>query len=87
MGHFSSLICHGFFATALLASGAVQAATVHPHPRAASVRPPDAGASCMDNSRYVSHVAYVPAGPAPSMQCGHLLSTDTMLTVHRWDKT
>ncbi len=48
---------------------------------------PHPGAGCMNNSRLVSHVAYLPVDPAQTLPCGHLLSTDTVLTVHHWDKT
>lgn len=53
----------------------------------AFAQPPAAGAACMNSGRAVSHVAYVPGEPSQTLPCGHLLSTDTVLTVHHWDKT
>ncbi len=53
----------------------------------AFAQPSANGAGCMSNSRLVSHVAYLPAAAAQTLPCGHLLSTDTVLTVHHWDKT
>jgi hypothetical protein len=43
-------------------------------------------AGCLDNSRMLSHTAFVPqAGPPP--RCGKFLSTDTLLSIRRWDQT
>lgn len=37
--------------------------------------------------RLLSHAAYLPTATGGAAQCGHMLSTDTLLHVHRWDKT
>ncbi len=53
----------------------------------AFAQPSDGGTACMNNARLASHVAYLPVDPGQTIPCGHLLSTDTVLTVHHWDKT
>ncbi len=81
-----------------LTSGASAAAPSMPSSeRAAPTQAParnafDAGQtgadqSCMNGSRLLSHAAYVPAGAERAVKCGQLLSTDTLVTVHRWDHT
>ncbi len=80
-------ICRGLLAATLLGVGPALATEGHPAARKAFVQPAPSGAGCMNNSRLVSHVAYLPIKPEQTMQCGHLLSTDTLLTVHHWDRT
>jgi len=57
-----------------------------------------ARAGCLDSTRLLSHAAYVPAETMPPRRgwarilaqprsCGHLLSTDTLLSMHKWDRT
>jgi hypothetical protein len=48
---------------------------------------PAARAGCLDNSRYLSRTAYTPTATSIPPRCGHLLSTDTLLTIRRWDRT
>ncbi len=72
---------------ASLVSGPAMAAGLHAPARKATARPTAPEASCLDSSRLVSHVAYLPVDPERTLRCGHLLSTDTMLTVHHWDRT
>jgi hypothetical protein len=69
------------FCTASLAAG-------KPHPHKAIDQPaPSARAGCLDNSRFFSHTAYVPAASEQTPRCGHLLSTDTLLAVRHWNRT
>ena len=45
-------------------------------------------AACKDGARLLSHAAYMPAADnVPSIRCGQKLSTDTLMTVHRWNQT
>ena len=85
-----NLACNLVIAATVLA-GSANAAQPTPAgqmpTRRAFAQPSAAEAACMNNSRLVSHVAYLPVDPAQTMPCGHLLSTDTVLTVHHWDKT
>ncbi len=48
-------------------------------------RSPAARTGCLDNSRYLSRTAYTPAATSIPPRCGHLLSTDTLLTIRQWD--
>jgi len=73
-------------ALVLLLLGGIAAAKPPAH-RAMDRPSPAARAGCLDNSRYVSHVAYVPAAALHTAPCGHLLSTDTLLAVRHWDRT
>ena len=87
MRNFVTFAARGFLAAALMgALPALAAGNPVPAHRAAA-KPPVPGSACMDNSRYVSHVAYIPSRPDQVMSCGHLLSTDTLLSVRHWDKT
>jgi hypothetical protein len=75
------------FSALLLMSGAAMAAG-KPHPDKAIAQPaPASRAGCLDNSRFFSHIAYVPAAAGQTPSCGHLLSTDTLLAVRRWNRT
>jgi|GEM_PF-2268634 len=80
----------GLAARILLLSGVLMAqaamAAGHPPVRKATVAPPSGGAACM-KSQLLSHAAYVPTAPEAVARCGHLLSTDTMLRVHRFGAT
>jgi len=59
-----------------------------PQPHKAITQPaPPARAGCLDNSRFFSHTAYMPASTDLTPRCGHLLSTDTLLTIRRWNRT
>ena len=69
-----------------LGAGVADAASVRPVHKAVTTRQPQAP-GCMDHSGLMSHVAYLPTVSGSEMRCGRLLSTDTMLTVHRWDRT
>ncbi len=56
------------------------------HPAFETTRGEDA--ACKDGERLLSHAAYVPAADSvPSIHCGQKLSTDTLMTVHRWNQT
>ena len=89
MSQLTSLACSCLLAASVL-TGQATAAQL-PAPRRArtrpSPRPAPADADCIDTTRLVSHVAYLPVGPAQTTACGHLLSTDTVLAVHHWAKT
>ena len=74
-----------FFAATIAAGQPAGAAPAMPAHKAFA-QPPASSAGCM-SKRLVSHVAYLPGDTAQSLPCGHLLSTDTVLTVHHWDKT
>ena len=87
---FTTFACSGLIAASVLGGEAFAAqpqipAQIPAHK--AFAQPPANGAACMHNSRLVSHVAYLPVDPSETLPCGHLLSTDTVLTVHHWDKT
>ncbi len=90
MSTFSLLACTCLFATALATGAAAadtQYATSHvPPARKAFVELPGRDVACM-SGRLVSHVAFSPTELRQMKPCGHLLSTDTVLTVHHWDKT
>ncbi len=87
---FTTLACSCLIAAAVFSG---QASAAQPQIAAqvpahkAFAQPPVDGAACMNNSRLVSHVAYLPVDPSQTLPCGHLLSTDTVLAVHHWDKT
>ena len=90
MFHFTTLMSSCAVAVSLLAGQALAAQPQMPvqaPAQRAFAQPAAPGAVCMNNGRLVSHVAYLPVDPAQTMPCGHLLSTDTVLTVHHWDKT
>ena len=45
-------------------------------------------AACATGARLLSRAAYMPGETAsPSIRCGQPLSTDTLMTVHRWSQT
>ena len=89
MSRFTTTARLWFFAATVVSLPAMAASPVPAHLPAhkAFAQPPAGGTACMNASRMVSHVAYLPADPAETLPCGHLLSTDTVLTVHHWDKT
>ena len=64
-------------------AGAAGGRAVH---KAVTTRQPQTP-GCMDHRSLMSHVAYLPTASGPEMRCGRLLSTDTLLAVHRWDRT
>jgi len=75
-------------ATALILLAGAPTSSARPPSHKAMVQPvPAARAGCLDNSRYVSHVAYAPGAAPLPRRCGHLLSTDTLLAVRHWDRT
>ena len=69
-----------------LAAGTADAAGVRPVHKAVTTRQTQAP-GCMDHSSMMSHVAYLPTASGAEMRCSRLLSTDTMLNVHRWNRT
>ena len=87
MPHPFALVCRGFALSLVLAGAAAAAPVGVSAAHKASAELPARAQGCMDNTRLVSHVAYLPVDPTATMRCGHLLSTDTMLTVHHWDRT
>ncbi len=89
MSRLPKITSFWFFAATVTSFQAVAASPVPAQIPAhkAFAQPSVGGTTCMNNSRLVSHVAYLPADPAQTLPCGHLLSTDTVLTVHHWDKT
>ncbi len=43
---------------------------------------------CATGARLLSRAAYVSGGSSsPALHCGRPLSTDTLMTVHRWSQT
>ncbi len=90
MARFTPLAC-GFLLAATFVAGQALAAqplvSAQVPAHKAFAHSPAPGTACMNDSRLVSHVAYLPVDPAQTLPCGHLLSTDTVLTVHHWDKT
>ena len=88
MPKLTTLACSALFAATVFSGQAVAAQPQAPVPaHRAFAQPSSAGTACMNNNRLVSHVGYLPVDPAQTIPCGHLLSTDTVLTVHHWDKT
>jgi hypothetical protein len=73
-------------ALVLLSSIAASSAKTASH-RAIVQSSPAARAGCLDNSRYFSRTAYAPAETSIPPRCGHLLSTDTLLTIRQWNHT
>jgi hypothetical protein len=45
-----------------------------------------AGPGCLAGGHLVAHAAYRPAD-VPTLRCGQLLTTDTLVTLHHWDHT
>lgn len=82
MKHFIvSLSALFFISTTTFAAG-------KPQPHKAITQPaPAARAGCLDNERFFSHTAYTPAATGQAPRCGHLLSTDTLLTIRHWNRT
>jgi hypothetical protein len=77
-----------FPATALILLASIAASSAKPPAHKTMVQPsPAARAGCLDNSRYLSRTAYLPAATSIPPRCGHLLSTDTLLTIRQWDHT
>ena len=87
MVDLAALAARGLLAVSLMAGVPALAASSQVPAHKAAAKPPAPGRACMDNRRYVSHVAYIPSGPDQVIGCGHLLSTDTLLSVRHWDKT
>ncbi len=91
MSRLFTIFAHGFLTAACVLGShafAAQPQTLAKLPaHKAFTRPATEGASCMNNSRRLSHVSYLPVDPSQTLPCGHLLSTDTVLTVHHWDRT
>jgi hypothetical protein len=58
-----------------------------PPARPAAVTPRVNSAACLNQSRLLSHAAYLPTSTDDNLRCGHLLSTDTLLKVHHWGQT
>jgi hypothetical protein len=73
-------------AAVLVFAGAAMAAAPSPH-RALARPAPAPRAGCLDSSRTISHIAYVPAALQPVPRCGHLLATDTIIAVRQWNGT
>ncbi len=71
---------------ALMAPNMVSAAGPATHARKAVASPP-VSTACLNHSRLFFHAAYLPTAPDNAAQCGHLLSTDTLLKVHHWSAT
>ena len=42
---------------------------------------------CLKGGLLLSHAAYVPTAAENTQRCGQFLSTDTVLSIHRWDQT
>jgi len=77
-----------FLASALILFAGISASTAKPPTHKTMVQPsPAPRAGCLDNSRYLSRTAYLPAATSIPPRCGHLLSTDTLLTIRQWDHT
>jgi hypothetical protein len=77
-----------FAATILILIAGITASSARPTAHKTMVQPsPAARAGCLDNSRYLSRTAYTPTATSIPPRCGHLLSTDTLLTIRRWDRT
>jgi hypothetical protein len=74
-------------AALLFASGLAMAAARSPAHRALAQPVPAARAGCLDNSRSLSHIAYVPTALQQVPRCGHLLATDTLIAVRHWNRT
>jgi hypothetical protein len=75
-------------ASALILLAGIAASSAKPATHKALAQPsPSARTGCLDNSRYFSRTAYTPAATSIPPRCGHLLSTDTLLTVRHWDQT
>jgi hypothetical protein len=70
----------------LISTTALAAGKPHSH-KAITSPAPAARAGCLDNSRFFSHTAYTPASVQQAPRCGHLLSTDTLLTIRHWNRT
>ena len=65
------------------------AATPMPHMparKAFVASPTERPQGCL-NGAGLSHAAYLPEAAGKVAGCGHFLSTDTLMTVHRWDRT
>ncbi len=68
-------------------AGPALAATSHMPARKAFVAAPaEHPQGCLGGAG-LSHAAYLPEATGKVAGCGHLLSTDTLMTVHRWDRT
>ena len=85
MPNMTALVCRSLIASVFLTGAACATPFKAPARKAFAQVPPSS--ACMNNSHLASHVAYWPGQPDVALSCGHLLSTDTLLTVHRWDRT
>jgi hypothetical protein len=63
------------------------AAPDHAARAAIDVPPATSRQACTAHSHLLAHAAYRPGAGDLAMRCGQLLSTDTLLTVRRWDRT
>ena len=73
-------------ATYLFVTGSALASPSLPSRKAFDTAQQQRGVACMKSLTW-SHAAYVPARREAALGCSHLLSTDTLVSVHRWDKT
>ncbi len=77
-------------ATFLALAGSIApslAATPHlPARKAFVAQPADRPKACLGGAG-LTHAAYVPTADGKVAGCGQFLSTDTLMTVHRWDRT
>ena len=48
--------------------------------------PKESAPACLAGSHLLSHAAYAPSAAAP-LRCSELLSTDTLIKIHHWDRT
>ena len=63
------------------------AVTPHmPARKAFVVQPAERSQGCLGGAG-LSHAAYVRAADGNLAGCSHFLSTDTLMTVHHWDRT
>ena len=86
MRSFNAFVTAILFSVSCLTAVTADAAGVR-QVRKAVTQPQPQTPGCMDHRSLMSHVAYLPTASGPAMRCSRLLSTDTMLTVHRWDRT
>lgn len=77
-----------FSISAFILLATITAASAKPPAHKTMVQPsPAARAGCLDNARYLSRTAYLHAAMSIAPRCGHLLSTDTLLAIRRWNHT
>ena len=78
-------------ALAVLACGVAPALAATPTPRmparkAFVATSPEHPQGCLSGAG-LSRAAYLPEATGKVAGCGHFLSTDTLMTAHRWDRT